>query len=105
MRDRARAEGDAGFSEAWPARSMYWRAASRAEHLGRLRGLGGRVGTRPAASPHSVWHGAQRHAAVGAETRRDDVHMTVGAHRLREPHVRGLFEQRVMQEVADVDQQ
>src|SRR6266851_3518191 len=34
MRDRARAEGDAGISAARPTRPMNWRATSRADHSG-----------------------------------------------------------------------
>src|SRR5690242_20943494 len=44
------------------------------------------------------------HSTVGAEARRDDVCVAVGADGLGKAHVRRLFEQRMVQQVPDIDE-
>ena len=57
------------------------------------------------ARPVGYGRRSQRDAAVGAETRGHDVHVAVGTDRLREAHVGRLFQQRVMEEITDIDEE
>src|SRR5207249_4530402 len=50
------------------------------------------------------WCRSESHPAVRTEARGDDVHVAAGAHSLGEPHMCGFLEQRVVEQVADVDE-
>ena len=63
----------------------------------------GRDGPHRQAARLAAWRGAERHATAGAESRSHDVVMAVRAHDRPVRLVTSLLDQRVMDEMADVE--